>query len=73
MSQAPPPLNPWTQAGMAMTIPMMMLAGPLVGYGIGWLLRRWLGWGAWIEMGMLVLGFVAGVRESVAIIRRMGQ
>lgn len=71
MAQPPREPNPWQQAGLALTIPMMLLAGPLVGYGMGWLVRRWTGWGGWIEIVFLILGFVAGVRETINIIRRM--
>ena len=63
--------NPWRQAGLATTIPMMLLAGGLVGFGLGWLIRHFTGWGRWVELVGLALGFIAGVRESILIIRRL--
>jgi ATP synthase protein I len=64
-------VNPWQQAGMALVIPMMLASGPLVGYGLGWLLRRWTGWGGWVIPVCIALGFAAGVRETIKIIRRI--
>ena len=37
-----PPHNPWGQASLAMTIPMMMAAGPLLGFLLGLAVDRWL-------------------------------
>lgn len=61
----------WAAVGMAMTIPMMLLAGALVGYGLGWLVQRWTGWGDWVLAIGIGLGFAAGVRETIKIIRRL--
>ena len=38
-----------------------LVAGVLVGAGIGWLLDRWLGTTPWGLMVFLLLGFAAGV------------
>src|SRR5439155_25875522 len=38
-----------------------LVAGVLVGAGIGWLLDRWLGISPWGLIVFLLLGFVAGV------------
>ncbi len=56
--------------GMMTTIPMLMAVSPLVGYFIGRTLDSWLGTGPWLSAVMLVLGFAAGIREVVRIIRK---
>ena len=38
-----------------------LVAGVLVGAGLGWLLDRWLGTTPWGLMVFLLLGFAAGV------------
>jgi len=71
MPQPPRETNPWRQAGLATAIPMMLLAGVVVGYALAWVIRRMTGWGSWVDVTCVVLGFVAGVRESIEIIRRL--
>lgn len=61
----------YTKAGMAMMIPMLMAAGPLSGLLVGWLLQRWLGLGRWILWVMLILGLIAGARETIQVIKRI--
>ena len=43
-----------------------LVAGVLVGAGLGWLLDRWLGTTPWGLMVFLLLGFAAGVLERDA-------
>jgi ATP synthase protein I len=38
-----------------------LVAGVLVGAGLGWLIDRWLGISPWAMISFLLLGFVAGV------------
>jgi F0F1-type ATP synthase assembly protein I len=58
-------------AGMALVIPTLLAASPLVGFYLG----RWIG--ALLggpQIGGLIglaLGFVAGVRETIRLIRRV--
>ena len=59
------------QIGLAMSIPMLLAAGPLVGFGLGWLVRRWTGWGVWVTVVFLLLGMVAGIRETIKVIRKV--
>lgn len=61
----------YTQIGIAMSIPMLLASGPLVGFGLAWLIRRWTGWGAWVTWVMIVLGMVAGIRETIKAIRKL--
>jgi ATP synthase protein I len=58
-------------ASLAISIPAFLATGPLVGLFLG----KWIGgyWGhaqAGIIIG-LVIGFAAGVRETVIVIRRI--
>lgn len=54
-------------------IPSLMLAGPLAGYALGYVLRRALGWGTWVIVVMVLLGLVAGLRESVVILKKISR
>jgi F0F1-type ATP synthase assembly protein I len=63
----------YAQAGMAMLIPSLMVAGPLVGYAVGYFIRRGTGWGRWVEIVMALLGLAAGIRESVIVIRKISR
>jgi len=51
-------------------IPILLAVSPLTGYGIGYLLDRWLHTGQVLRLVFLFLGFVAGVREMIRLIRR---
>lgn len=59
------------QLGLGLMIPMLLVSGPLVGYAIGYLLRRWLGWPEWVMYVMVLLGLVAGGRETFRVIKRI--
>ena len=60
-------------AGLALAIPSLMIAGPFAGL----LLGRWLGGYVGHSDGAgligLALGFVASVREVIKIVRRLGK
>jgi ATP synthase protein I len=50
-----------------------LVAGVIVGAGIGWLLDRWLGISPWGLIVFLLLGFVAGVlnvMRAAGVVRR---
>jgi len=58
----------WRAFGLAMSIPFMLATGPLLGYFIG----RWLDgvFGtSWIQFVMLFLGFIAGVRSVIRVLK----
>lgn len=59
------------QLGLALSIPSLLAAGPLVGFGLAWLIRRWTGWGSWVTGVLVILGLAAGIREVVQVIRRL--
>ena len=57
------------QMGIAITIPMVLLSGPLVGWFLGSWLDRKLGTEPWFLIILLVLGIVASVKETVRMIK----
>lgn len=61
--------NSLRQVGLLTTIPMLLLASPVVGYFIGRQLDRWFHteFLVWV---MAALGMAAGVREVISIIKR---
>jgi len=52
-----------------MSVPMMMVAGPLVGALIGYWLDNWLGTKPYLLLVFLVLGFIAAGREVYKLIK----
>lgn len=56
--------------GLLATIPLILAISPLVGYGLGYLLDRWLSTGWVFKLIFLALGFVAGVREMLRLLKR---
>jgi hypothetical protein len=58
------------QVGYLTTIPFLLLASPLIGYGLGRLLDK-LFHTTFLTWVFLVLGVVAGIREVVRVIRRV--
>ena len=46
-----------------------LVAGVLVGAGVGWALDRWLGISPWGLIVFLLLGFAAGVRNVVRAVQ----
>ena len=71
------PSNQWRQAGLALSIPTLMVSGPLVGYFLGYGLVAWLDigdpWGKVIKVVGLILGVVAGARETIRLIRKISE
>lgn len=61
------------QMGLAITIPMMLLAGPLVGWFIGSWLDKKFGTNPWLLIILLVLGTTASVRETIKIIKEISK
>ena len=49
----------------------LLAAGPLAGLLIGSLVRRWTGWGPGVTAVFVILGLVAGARETIRVIRRL--
>ncbi len=57
-------------AGLLLAIPTLLIVSPLVGFFLGGWLDRRFGTGPWLLILGLVLGFVAGGRETYQIYRR---
>jgi ATP synthase protein I len=56
---------------MAMRIAVELVVAVVVATGLGWLFDRWLGSTPWLMLGMLVLGFAAGINNAVRTALRM--
>lgn len=61
------------QLGMLTTIPMLLAVAPLVGYYLGRWIDGRLHTEPWFSFVMLGIGFVAGVRETVLILRKVSK
>jgi ATP synthase protein I len=57
------------QTGVAYRVLVDMIAGLLVGGGLGYGLDRWFGWAPWALLGGLIVGFAAGVNNAWRAIR----
>lgn len=62
-------------AGMAMgfRVGVELVAGVMVGVGIGWGLDRWLGTAPWLMVVFLLLGGAAGVINVVRLMKGMDE
>lgn len=67
----------WRQASLALSLPMMMLAGPLVGFLLAMAAIHWLEigpvWAARVKIIGVILGIMAGIRETVGVIRKISK
>lgn len=72
MDKKPDKNNPYRSIGLGISIPGILCACLLIGAGLGSLLDRWLSTGPWLLLLFLCFGFVAGIRETIKLIRRMG-
>ena len=58
-------------AGLAVSIPFMIIAGPLVGYFIGRYLRGKFGMHRYVMYIFIIIGFIASFYNTVVIIKMM--
>lgn len=58
-------------AGLAMRIGVELVAGLIVGVGIGLLLDRWLGTTPWMLVGFFFMGAAAGMMNMYRTVRRL--
>lgn len=56
--------------GSLTLIPMIMLAGPIVGYGVGWLMEKQLGGAPWTGVIGLLMGVIASFRQVIIILSK---
>lgn len=59
------------QLGVALSIPGLLLAGPLVGYGVGWCAKTYLDFPEWSVFAALILGLASGIRETVKVLKQL--
>ena len=65
----PKKVTAWRQIGLLTAIPFILALAPIVGYLLGQYLDQRFHTRPWLSVILLGLGFVAGVRETVQIIR----
>ncbi len=58
------------QVGLLTTIPLMLLSGPLIGFLIGNYIDKRFGTAPWFMVLFVCLGFVASIRQTIAIIKK---
>lgn len=60
--------------GAAMTVPVILVSGPLAGYFIGeWVFVRYLKWPDFWVLFFVTLGFIGSILQIIRIIKRMKQ
>lgn len=57
--------------GLGLTLPFQMLAGPAVGFSLGYLLDRFLGTWPWMLLLLGLLGIVGGFYRVVQMVSSM--
>lgn len=74
-SDDPQAASQWRQASLALSLPMMMLAGPIVGFFLAVALVHWFEigptWAARMKIIGVLLGTTAGIRETISVIRKI--
>ena len=59
----------WRQVGLLTSIPFILALAPIIGYFLGQYLDQKFRTRPWLSIVLLALGFVAGVRETVKIVK----
>jgi F0F1-type ATP synthase assembly protein I len=67
--QEPNKVTAWRQIGVLSAIPFILALAPIVGYFLGNYLDSKFRTGPWLSYVMLGLGFVAGVRETIHLVK----
>lgn len=65
----PNKVTAWRQIGVLSAIPFILALAPIVGYFLGTFLDKKLGTAPWLSYVLLALGFVAGVRETINLVK----
>ncbi|MGE5175947.1 MAG: AtpZ/AtpI family protein [Hyphomicrobiales bacterium] len=65
----PNKVTAWRQIGLLSSIPFILALAPIVGFFLGQYLDSRFRTTPWLSFILLGLGFVAGVRETIKIIR----
>jgi ATP synthase protein I len=70
VTEKPPnKVTAWRQVGLLSSIPFILALAPIVGYFLGKYLDQKFRTQPWLSLVMLGLGFVAGVRETIKIVK----
>ncbi len=69
-SSTPGPYEWLRRAGTLVSIPFILGLSPVIGGALGWAVDRWVGTHPIATLVGLVVGFLAGIRESRTLIRR---
>ena len=65
----PKKVTAWRQIALLSSIPFILALAPIVGYFLGKFLDQKFRTQPWLSIVLLALGFVAGVRETIKIIK----
>ena len=65
----PSKVTAWRQIALLSSIPFILALAPIVGYFLGKYLDTKFRTQPWLSIILLALGFVAGVNETIKIIR----
>jgi len=65
--------NTVKQLGLATLIPLVLLSGPIVGYFLGSILDEKLKISPWGVTCIMLLGFIASVKETIQIIKKISK
>lgn len=70
MNGPDPKYEGWRQVALLTSIPVVLLAGPAVGYFIGSFLDRLFGTSPWLMAFFTTMGAISGVRQTISVIKR---
>ena len=65
----PKKVTAWRQIGLLSSIPFILALAPIIGYFLGKFLDQKFRTQPWLSLVFLGLGFVAGVRETIKIVK----
>lgn len=60
------------QVGLYTAIPVLLVAGPAIGFFIGDYIDRKFGTAPWFMLFFIVIGFVASIRQTIEFINKAG-
>ncbi len=68
---ADPNYEGWRQVALLTSIPMVLMAGPIIGYWMGDFLDRLFETSPWLMGVMTIMGGIASVRQTILLIKRV--
>jgi ATP synthase protein I len=73
MKEDPKSLRSLSSAALLSTIGLTLVIATALGFGLGFLLDRWLGTWPWLMMLFTILGIVAGFVEMIRAVNRANE